>query len=196
MKNDLARSFSFAWFLPRRKSKVFSVLQDPTAIDWSRNSSTLIISRWLSFSQGHIKQSCNDPYESSPHPIHILHSFIHSFIHSVRSLSHDRSTSLPKPVLHSLRSVVSSFNFYYLLVSLIPSSSCLRLFLHLLVPCSNRELKLSLCLINQRKNDNIWLWIYGLTHSYYWHYVGGCQLRSACFCSAQNSSSFRHSSSA
>ena len=43
------------------------------------------------------------------------HSFIHSFIHSFRGLTTGPQT-LQKPVLHTVRSSVSTFNFRYPLV--------------------------------------------------------------------------------
>ena len=57
-------------------------------------------------------------------------SFIHSCIHSAVCLT-TGPKPLPRRVLHTLRSSVSSFNFQYPIFSLRSSSSCLRLRSHL-----------------------------------------------------------------
>ena len=60
-----------------------------------------------------------------------IHSFIHSFIHSAACLT-TGPCSLPKTVLHKMRSSASYFNFQYHRVSLRSSSSWLRLLPRLL----------------------------------------------------------------
>ena len=66
--------------------------------------------------------------------IHIyiyIYIYILTFIHSFRSPSHAGPETLPKPVLHTVRSSASYFTFQYPLLSLRSSSSCSSLLLRL-----------------------------------------------------------------
>ena len=68
-----------------------------------------------------------DKCDKSEVPLQLWHLFIDLFIHSFCSLSYDSPQSFPKRFLHRMTPSASSVDLQYPVVSLMPSSSCLRI---------------------------------------------------------------------